>query len=79
MDNGFGVYEKDEDILMKRSVSWVRSNAQQGVLMKVANFPAVIRNGPVPVITNTKQAKSEEEKTFIVGKSIIGGEEVIRK
>jgi hypothetical protein len=47
--------------------------------MKVANFPSVIRNGPVPVITNTRQAKSEEEKTFVVGQSIIGGEEVIRK
>lgn len=64
---------------MRKSVSWVRSNAQQGVLMKVANFPSVIRNGPVPVITNTRQAKSEEEKTFVVGQSIIGGEEVIRK
>ena len=79
MDNGFGIFEKDKDILMRKSISWVRSNAQQGVTMKVASFPSVIRNGPVPVIIQRRRAKSEEEKTFVVGQSIIGGEEVVRE
>jgi hypothetical protein len=64
---------------MKKSVGWLQKNSQQDVFMKVANFPPIIRNGPRPVITQTKRARSDDEKAFKVGQSEIGGEETIRK
>jgi len=64
---------------MKRSTLWLNKGSQQGILMKVANFPSVIRNGPVPIITQKRKARSDDEKTFKVGESTIGGEETIQR
>jgi hypothetical protein len=62
--------------MSKRSV-WFQKNTQQGVFMKIAAIPTLNKNGPTQVLTDNKKPKSPDDKYFVVGKSKVGGEEVI--
>ncbi len=55
---------------------WFQKNTQQGVFMKVASLPAINRNGPVQVITENEYPQ-KNENLFIVGKTVVGGKEVV--
>jgi hypothetical protein len=57
--------------------AWYSRTTQQGVFMKVATLPAIIRNGPVQSLTDAKKPKPSSEKYFVVGKTPIGGDEVV--
>lgn len=62
---------------MSKRSTWFAKNTQQGVFMKVATLPAIARNGPVNVLTDSKKPKPPSEKNFVVGKTPIGGDEVV--
>jgi hypothetical protein len=62
--------------MSKRSV-WLAKNTQQSVFMKVATLPAIARNGPIQVITDSKKPTPPDERNFVVGKTPIGGNEVV--
>jgi hypothetical protein len=57
--------------------SWFARSSQQGVSAKIATFPALAKSGPVPVLIESKPTKTVEEKYFVVGKTKIGGEEIV--
>lgn len=62
---------------MKRSVVWLSGHMQQGVFMRVGNFPSIARTGAKNYSAQRKDAKPKKERLFVVGKSIVGGEEVV--
>lgn len=57
--------------------SWFQNSAQQGVFMKVSTLPSIAKNGPTQIISKSAVIKSPEDKYFKVGKSMVGGEEVV--
>lgn len=60
----------------KRAV-WFQKNAQQGIFMKVSTIPALVRSGPIQAVTDNQKQKPSNEKYFIVGETLVGGEEVV--
>ena len=60
----------------KRS-SWFTKSAQQGVFMKTATLSTINRSGPTQAVTDNKKIKPSKEKYFVVGETLIGGEEVV--
>ena len=62
---------------MKRSAVWFQGHTQQGVFMRIGNFPSIARTGAKNYSAQTKKAKSKKERLFVVGQSIVGGEEVV--
>ena len=60
-----------------RRTSWFTRNSQQSLSAKLATFPTINKSGPVPVLTESKTTKPPSEKYFVVGKTKVGGEEVV--
>ena len=60
----------------KRS-SWFAASSQQAVSAKIATFSAISRSGPVQVLNESTRPTLKSAKYFVVGKSKVGGKEVV--
>ena len=62
---------------MKTS-TWYNNKSQQSVLRDVPRIPAIVRSGPSGGGTRrTRTEETSEKKYFVVGKSKVGGKEVV--
>jgi len=61
---------------MKTS-NWFQNNTTQRVFMQVAQFPAVIKSGPVQAIGEIKKVVKDEIKFFRVGRDKVGGSQIV--
>jgi len=62
---------------MKRSDRWFLSRATQDTRTRVATLPVLAQLGPNNTSEPTRDRNQKDEKYFEVGKSEIGGEEVV--
>ena len=62
---------------MKRSDRWWTSRAVQDTRTRVATLPVLARVGPDNPAEPTRDRNEKDEKYFEVGKSEVGGEEVV--
>lgn len=62
---------------MKRSDRWWQSKAVQDTRARVATLPVLARVGPDNPSEPTRDRNSKNEMYFEVGKSEVGGEEVV--
>ncbi len=59
-----------------KSSQWYNNKSQQSILRNVSRVPVIVRTGPAADGTERTRTVSEKEY-FIVGKSCVGGEEVV--
>ena len=74
-DDEFGV---QQEVTMRRSVAWLSNQIQQGSMVKVAQMPTFARTGPSVKGGVSQSKKKEKNEPFVVGQSVVGGEEVIK-
>lgn len=60
-----------------RSSQWYNNRSQQSFLGDVPRVPTIVRVGPTGSSGTQRSKKVSDEKYFIVGRSQIGGEEVV--
>jgi len=80
LDDEVRVYAKDTGFnqhTMKTAASWFQRSAHQGVFMKAAMFRTVNRSGPVQAHNRRKKVKGLRDRHIVVGKTIIGGDEIV--
>jgi hypothetical protein len=64
--------------MSKIRTNWFQRTAQQGVFMKVANLHVISKSGSIQSISNVVMPRNPDaDKYFIVGKSVVGGKEVV--
>ena len=56
---------------------WFQRTAQQGVFMKIGTLPIINRSGQTQSVSHKSVPKNPANKYFVVGKSTVGGEEVV--
>ena len=59
-----------------KSSQWYSNKSRQSLLSNVPKVPVIVRSGSNADSTERKRTKSEE-KHFVVGVTLIGGEEVV--
>lgn len=62
---------------MNRSTRWFNKHNEQTVRMGIQDFPVLTSMGPNVNMNQDKQTNEKGEKLFVVGRSVIGGEEVV--
>lgn len=63
--------------MANRRSTWFTKNSQQGVFTRMSTLPTINRSGAVQIIGENKPIIPPEEKYFVVGKSKVGGKEVV--
>jgi len=62
---------------MRRSVSWVSGQVQQGVMVRASHINVFARTGPSVAGGSIKTRKPGKQQPFVVGESVVGGEDKI--
>jgi len=60
-----------------KSSQWYNNKSQQSILRDVPRVPAIVRAGPSNDGTQRGKKGTQEKEYFIVGKSQVGGGEVV--
>jgi len=63
---------------MKKSSQWFERNTQQAVMSRVAILPVISRTGPGAKSVLESDSKMAGQGVFIVGKSLVGGDDRVR-
>lgn len=60
------------------STNWFNIKSQQQTAVNVARLPVIARTGPKPQGSrNNRQQDNDGNKFFVVGESVVGGEEIV--